>query len=99
EPLKRAIVSEDAGIITSIPGIGKKTAQRLILELKEKLAAEGVGMSSPAPGGAAVNGAYDALLALGYSVVEAREALQGFKGEPVVEELIKFALQKLAVRK
>lgn len=101
DSLKHAIVSEDVALITSIPGIGKKNAQRLILELKEKLDLPETGLIAPA---AAVDkSAYDeargALASLGYSPSEAKKALDGFvpDGEGVtVELLIKHALKKLA---
>jgi Holliday junction DNA helicase RuvA len=73
--LKEAIVSEDAGMLTKVSGIGKKTAQRVVLELKEKIAKlddvktsfQGVSNSSDE---------IDALMALGYNMNEAREALK-----------------------
>lgn len=99
DSLKRAIVAEDAEAITAIPGIGKKSAQRLILELKERLSAEGVypAVKTPSDGDVYAQ-ANDALAALGYSAGEARMALDGYDGKPAVEPLIKFALQKLALK-
>src|SRR5919204_3391779 len=69
EELRRAIALEDTARFQAIPGIGKKTAQRVVLELKEKLAAAVV---LPEPSGVV---ARDALVELGWSLVEAERAL------------------------
>ena len=71
--LRRAIVLEDTARFEAIPGIGKKTAQRVVLELKEK-----VGIGGTADAGAPKDEhlvARDALVELGYSLVEAERAL------------------------
>ena len=71
DTLKRAIASGDSAYLTKISGIGKRIAEKMIVELREKLAG--------ATGGAIGNesaDAIDALASLGYSVKEAREALQ-----------------------
>jgi Holliday junction DNA helicase RuvA len=74
--LRRAIVREDAALFQTIPGIGKKTAQRVVLELKEKLAPL---VAVPEGAGAASDDAHlvarDALVELGYSVAEAESRL------------------------
>jgi holliday junction DNA helicase RuvA len=95
--LRRAIALEDAARFQTIPGIGKKTAERIVLELKEKLAA---GM--PEPGGG-VSGAgrphavaRDALVELGWSVVEAERALAETDPEAPPEERVRQALKKAA---
>ncbi len=76
----QAVVAGDENVLTRISGVGKKTAQRLVLELKDKLAALSAetGPASPLPADAAVMGqdeAYEALLALGYTSQEAARAL------------------------
>lgn len=76
----QAVVSGDVNVLTQISGVGKKTAQRLILELKDKLSSlsEGTGTTTPLPADLAVSGrdeAYEALLALGYTSQEATCAL------------------------
>jgi Holliday junction DNA helicase RuvA len=73
--LRRAIAREDAALFQTIPGIGKKTAQRVVLELKEKIAPlAAVGAPGPGAGdGHAV--AREALVELGYSVAEAEHRL------------------------
>lgn len=104
DALRRAIASEDIEAITAIPGIGKKSAQRLVLELKEKISAEGVSVSGKSMfDGAVVTEAHDALVALGYSPTEARAALEGCldggsSRNPTAEDLVKLALQRLGSR-
>src|SRR5207253_2009308 len=75
EELRRAIVREDAARFQAIPGIGKKTAERIVLELKEKIAASVsiAPVSASEPDEHVV--ARDALVELGYSLVDAERAL------------------------
>jgi Holliday junction DNA helicase RuvA len=69
--LVEAIVSENTGILTKIPGIGVKTARRLVLELKDKLAGMMPSLTLESSGGAtALLDAIDALKALGYHLPE-----------------------------
>jgi holliday junction DNA helicase RuvA len=75
--LQLAIMAQDQAVLVSIPGIGRKLAERIIFELKEKVAAAGIAASSVAGGagiGAAESEVVGALQALGYSLSEAREA-------------------------
>src|ERR671927_1023321 len=72
--LRRAIVAQDAARFQAIPGIGKKTAERIVLELKEKLADSAVPISTAA-GTAPHAVARDALVELGYTATEAEQAL------------------------
>ena len=90
--LRRAIVLEDAARFQAIPGIGKKTAERIVLELKEKL-----GPVGPAPEVAGHElTARDALVELGYSVPDAERALAEVDADLPVEERIRLALRKAA---
>jgi holliday junction DNA helicase RuvA len=73
--LRRAIVREDAGLFQTIPGIGKKTAQRVVLELKEKIAPLAAVDAPHLGGGDGHVVARDALVELGYSVAEAEQRL------------------------
>src|SRR5690349_20115957 len=66
--LRRAIVLEDTARFEAIPGIGKKTAQRVVLELREKVSAEAIATPTGPPADSLV--ARDALVELGYSVIE-----------------------------
>lgn len=97
DDLKQAIVSGDHTLLTRVSGIGRKTAQKIILELREKIAAsvEHIDMSIA---GAAAD-ALEALVKLGYSQREAREALrQASKDAKTIEEKVKAALKILGQR-
>jgi len=96
----RIVASEDLEAVTAISGIGKKSGQRIILELKEKLGPVSPGMAGllvAAGGQEVLSQARDALRNLGYSGSEAARALEGFAGDgqPKVEELVRYALQNL----
>jgi Holliday junction DNA helicase RuvA len=73
--LRRAIVREDADLFQTIPGIGKKTAQRVVLELKERIAPLAAVEAPHLGGGDGHVVARDALVELGYSVAEAEKRL------------------------
>jgi len=98
--LAEAIVTEDTRTLTKINGVGKKMAQRLILELKDKVAEMAIENHAKRPPADTVSeDAASALVALGYSrqtaaiaVSKARESMGGF---PKVEELIKTSLRYL----
>lgn len=104
DELRFAIVSGDGAAIAKAPGIGKKTAERVILDLRDKVSLEDTlihkEMQVSAPGGQdnhAVNEAVEALTALGYS---ATDALQAVKKVPAddnmdVETLLKLALKNM----
>lgn len=100
--LRRAIILGDTQILQSIPGVGKKTAGRIVLELKDKLRKDSFPVED-IPGNAVLNTdvrseAVSALLALGYSVVEAQKAIPAVKeGQNyAVEDLVREALRNLA---
>lgn len=103
EQLQQAIVFEDAKTITKANGIGKKTAERIVLELKDKFgaAAEASGAEAAAEAGEAIpadgrSEAVSALIALGYSRSEAAGALAGIaETDLTAEEYIKRALKNL----
>ena len=90
--LRRAIVLEDTARFQAIPGIGKKTAERIVLELKEKLGDAPVPISS-ATGTQPHVVARDALVELGYSVGEAEQALAAIDPELPPEERVRQALK------
>src|SRR5436309_7251448 len=77
DDLRRAIALEDTARFQAIPGIGRKTAQRVVLELKEKLGLSGDDIASGAAPARPHLVAREALLELGYSVAEAEQALAG----------------------
>jgi Holliday junction DNA helicase RuvA len=98
--LQLAILQQDQAVLVSIPGIGKKLAERIIFELKEKVSAAGVAAGSSAAVSSASEGeVVGALQALGYSPGEAREASRLALGDPSVgaglEERVKAALRTL----
>jgi Holliday junction DNA helicase RuvA len=87
--LRRAIALEDITRFVAIPGVGKKTAERVVLELKEKL---GV-LEEVGPGAAPELMARDALVELGYSLTEAERALATTDPELSPEERVRQALK------
>ncbi|MCL9849450.1 Holliday junction branch migration protein RuvA [Ralstonia solanacearum P673] len=94
--LAQAVTLQEAGRLTRIPGIGKKTAERLLLELKGKLGADlGAVPGGPAMSDDAVD-VLNALLALGYSDKEAALAIKQVPAGTGVSEGIKLALKALS---
>jgi Holliday junction DNA helicase RuvA len=96
--LRRAIVLGDAARFQAIPGIGKKTAERIVLELKEKLGSEHV-VSLPAAGASPPAShlvARDALVELGFSATEAEQALAHVDPDLPAEERVREALRSAA---
>jgi holliday junction DNA helicase RuvA len=96
--LRRAIVLADPARFQAIPGIGKKTAERIVLELKEKLGSEDV-VALPSLPGAPTSAhvvARDALVELGYTVVEAETALARTDPGLSAEERVREALRSAA---
>ena len=96
EELARAVTEQNPGRLVKVPGIGKKTAERLLLELKGKLGAD---LGAAVPGAAAGDAHHDiqqALMALGYNDREAALALKALPADIGVSEGIKQALKALA---
>jgi Holliday junction DNA helicase RuvA len=95
DELRRAIVREDAARFQAIPGIGKKTAERIVLELKEKMGVNlAVAAVSPSDDEHVV--ARDALVELGYSLADAERALAQTDASAPPEERVRQALRKAA---
>ncbi len=94
--LAQAVAAQEAGRLTKIPGIGKKTAERLLLELRDKLP-KTVSLS-PAQAQAESRGGdiLNALLALGYSDKEAQAALKQLPADVSVSDGIRQALKLLS---
>jgi Holliday junction DNA helicase RuvA len=93
--LQQAVSAQDSGRLTKIPGIGKKTAERLMLELRDKLALAGV--ATPAAGAAdAGSDVVNALLALGYNEREAAWAIKQLAADTNVTDGIRQALKLLS---
>jgi Holliday junction DNA helicase RuvA len=93
--LRRAIALQDTARFQAIPGIGKKTAERIVLELKEKLA-DGVPDTATAGEAGPHLVARDALVELGWSVVEAEQALAQTDPDAPAEERVRQALKRAA---
>lgn len=93
--LRRAIAREDAARFQAIPGIGKKTAERIVLELKEKLGDPALVPSADWSGEEHVV-ARDALVELGWTLVDAERALAEVDDGLPPEERVRLALKKAA---
>lgn len=96
DALRNALVSEEPALIARVPGIGKRTAEKIVLELKDKVRGT--------PGGPALvhmvdadAEVVDALIGLGYSVMESQRAVQGLPKDVVgVEDRLRMALSRFA---
>jgi len=95
--LRRAIGAGDSSYLTRVSGIGKKTSERIIVELKDKMAGKGVLVNAPELREEV--DALEALISLGYSQSEARDALQKTSSEKKAEERVREALKNLAAGK
>jgi Holliday junction DNA helicase RuvA len=95
DALRSAVAREDVGLLSSVPGIGKKTAQRLILELKDKLDVPDLGSGAAAGSSLATAEARDAMLSMGFSPAEAAVVLRDAAPSATTEELLKAALKAL----
>jgi len=93
--IAQAVTAQDASRLVKIPGIGKKTAERLLLELKGKIGAD-IGAGSVTVASDSQADILQALVALGYSDREAQAALKALPKEVGVSEGIKLALKSLA---
>ncbi|MFI1565846.1 Holliday junction branch migration protein RuvA [Streptomyces sp. NPDC020490] len=103
DALRRAVSTGDEKALTAVPGIGKKGAQKLLLELKDRLGAPvGAPAAGPAAGGGWRDQLHAALVGLGYAGREADEAVaavtpqaEAAEGTPQVGQLLRAALQTL----
>jgi Holliday junction DNA helicase RuvA len=97
--LARAVAGDDVDALTLVPGIGKKTAARLLLELKSKLdlPSEVAFTVVSSADTSARNEVRNALAALGYGADEVREAVRQLPEEGAVEDLLRTALRSLSV--
>jgi Holliday junction DNA helicase RuvA len=98
EAFSRCVVNEDITALTKVPGIGRKTAERLVIEMRDRLGDPAVpasaGVMSVAVGASPESEAYGALIALGYRPAEATRLLKAAgPGTHSTEELIRRALQ------
>ena len=103
ETLAMSVISGDEKALTAAPGVGKKIAQRILLELKDKMSKESVGMAavsgsvrSGAVGSSKLSDAVSALMVLGYSSAEVGALLKDVDVEnTALEDIIKQALKKM----
>lgn len=93
--LRRAILTADADTLTIVPGVGKRTAQRLILDLRARFEMPDL---EEVPGAGALADVRGALESLGYQPAEIRQALDGLPADGEVEALLRSALQRLGKR-
>ena len=95
DALRTAIARDDVTLLSSVPGVGKKTAQRLLIDLKDKIGSPDVG----APGGGASTHAAiearDALLSMGFTAAEAAAALRDVEQGASAEQMLRAALKAL----
>lgn len=106
EAIRRAVASEDVKTLTTVPGIGQKGAQRIILELKDRIGAPGSGElptgGGPAPTAAWADQVHAGLVGLGWSTKEAERAVRAVQPEaeampaPDVAALLRAALRTLS---
>ena len=94
----RCVQQQDAAALTRVPGIGRKTAERLLIEMRDRVGASGGTDTAGRPPAASPEGeAFDALVALGYRPAEASRLLRAVgTGTHSTEELIRRALQSAA---
>jgi Holliday junction DNA helicase RuvA len=96
--LRRALLDDDVAALTLVPGVGKRTAQRLMVDLHARLEVPAVATGADdAPGVSARAEVRDALGGLGYGPDEVRSALARIADDGPVEELLREALRQLAV--
>lgn len=98
EGFVRCVQNNDTAALTRLPGVGKKTAERLIVEMRDRLdaAAGGAEALTAAPASAA-DEAYTALVALGYKPADAGRMVRGVEGDDLAsEDIIRRALQNAA---
>jgi Holliday junction DNA helicase RuvA len=94
----RCVQHEDAALLTRIPGVGKKTAERLIIEMRDRL--DKIAVTLPASAAKTIAGnarseAYDALVSLGYKPAEVKRLLSAMQTDDLsAEDIIRKALQK-----
>ncbi|MPS47779.1 Holliday junction branch migration protein RuvA [Methylobacillus sp.] len=97
DDLAQAVALQETGLLIKVPGIGKKTAERLLLELKDKFAIDGgTALAGSNPAKSASSDVLNALLALGYNEREALAAVKQLPADIAVAEGIKLSLKSLS---
>src|SRR5690606_4610034 len=95
EPVQ-AVALQDTALLTRVPGVGKKTAERLLLELKDKFSIDGMSIAQGGQAKSASSDVLNALLALGYNEREALAAVKQLPADVSVSDGIKQALKSLS---
>lgn len=97
DALRLALANNEPAMISRVPGVGKRTAEKIVVELKDKIKAPATGIEALANINAADAEVIDALIALGYSVVESQRAVQALpKDVTQVEERLRLALRNFS---
>lgn len=95
DALRLAIANDEPALVARVPGVGKRTAQKIVLDLKDKVATPVSGIGGLARMSNVDSEVIDALTSLGYSVVEAQRAIQKLPKDAVgVEERLRLALSQ-----
>jgi Holliday junction DNA helicase RuvA len=95
--LRRGLADDDLDVLMLVPGVGKRTAQRLLIELKARLEVPDLDLTAATGGHSTPRSEVrDALIGLGYSPDEVRTALGQLPDDGTVEELLRDALRVLA---
>lgn len=95
EELANAIASQDVKLVQRVKGVGAKTAQRIVMELQDKVSGSGAPVAAAAPVSRNKEEALSALVMLGFQKAASDKVLQGLSNSLSVEELIKEALKRL----
>ncbi|BCM25991.1 Holliday junction branch migration protein RuvA [Methyloradius palustris] len=96
DDLIQAIALQETAMLVRVPGVGKKTAERLLLELKDKFSVEGLTNAGSSMPKSATGDVLNALLALGYNEREALAAVKQLASDVTVSDGIKLALKSLS---
>ena len=95
DDLSAAVASGDVARLIKVPGVGRKTAERLVLELRDKLPSA-IGKAAATPASIASGDVVNALLALGYNEREAATAVKQLPADLQLADAIRYALKQLA---
>jgi len=96
DDLAQAVAMQDSAMLTRVPGVGKKTAERLLLELKDKFSLAGLNAGPASQPKSAASDVLNALISLGYNEREALAAVKLLPSDSTVAEGIKQALKSLS---
>ena len=94
--LRRVVADDDLDALTLVPGVGKRTAQRLMVDLRARLSMPDIDLSRPSGPDSARSEVREALTGLGYGADEVREVLARISDDGRVEDLLREALRLLA---